>query len=74
MPKSDCYPRPIVLATLEETFDAVESSVFSLEDMIEEAELKRKKVHHHCQLALYKERKDVELEQIKGMLHRYVSI
>ena len=48
--------------------------MFSLEDMIEEAELKRKKVHHHCQLALYKERKDVELEQIKGMLHRYVSI
>lgn len=45
------------LKTMYDSLDAVERQLLALEDVIEEAELERKKAEHRLQLTLYKEKK-----------------
>ena len=52
---------------VEEKCNAVQDCVFELENLCDEADIKRNKNHHKQQLQLYTERKSLELEQGKGI-------
>ena len=62
-----------VLGELNGKVSDLESSLASLEDMCENAEIARNRELHLNELKLYRERKAVEIEQVKGETERALS-
>ncbi|XP_046387191.1 dysbindin protein homolog [Ischnura elegans] len=58
------------IGTLQTLFADVEGSLLKLEDMIETQELQEKQLDHRFQLAMFKEKKLGEIEQVKEELVR----
>ncbi|XP_071447147.1 dysbindin protein homolog [Hetaerina americana] len=58
------------IGTLQSLFAEVEGSLLKLEDMIETQELQEKQLDHRFQLAMFKEKKLGEIEQVKEELVR----
>ncbi|KAG8239179.1 hypothetical protein J437_LFUL018997 [Ladona fulva] len=58
------------IGTLQVLFADVETSLLKLEDMIETQELQEKQLDHRFQLAMFKEKKLSEIEQVKEELAR----
>ncbi|XP_013420814.1 dysbindin-like [Lingula anatina] len=56
------------IASLSSQFEDVEKLLVSLEQVCEQQELERSKLNHRYQLALYKEKKKADLEQMKVKL------
>lgn len=53
-------------------FEEVEGALYQLEDLNEMLDLQSRQLDHRFQLALYKEKKLIELNNFKGILHRYI--
>lgn len=56
------------LGTLEEAFEELEAALFTLEDLNETLELQSQQLDHRFQLALYKEKKLSELDNVRTKL------
>lgn len=50
-------------------FEEVEGALYRLEDLNEMLDLQSRQLDHRFQLALYKEKKLIELNNFKGTLH-----
>lgn len=50
-------------------FEEVEGALYRLEDLNEMLDLQSRQLDHRFQLALYKEKKLIELNDFKGTLH-----
>lgn len=53
---------------LEGVFEEVEDALMNLEDVIEIQELQERQLDHRFQLAMYKEKKLADFEDMKGTL------
>lgn len=53
---------------LQEMFEEVEGALYRLEDLNEMLDLQSRQLDHRFQLALYKEKKLIELNDFKGTL------
>ena len=62
-----------VLAAVQGLFEDVEKSLILLEDMIEVQELQEKQLDRRFSLALYKERRNNELSQLKGKYGNFMK-
>lgn len=51
-------------------FEEVEGALYRLEDLNEMLDLQSRQLDHRFQLALYKEKKLIELNNFKGTLHK----
>ena len=56
----------IFSAHVEEEYDKVEVGLVHLENLCEELDFQREKRSHHNQLAVYKMKKDHEIQRYKG--------
>ncbi|XP_053990224.1 dysbindin protein homolog isoform X2 [Hylaeus anthracinus] len=56
------------IGTLQETFEEVEGAIYQLEDLNEMLDLQSRQLDHRFQLALYEEKKLVELNIVKAKL------
>ncbi|XP_034946697.1 dysbindin protein homolog isoform X2 [Chelonus insularis] len=56
------------IGSMEEAFEEVEAALFKLEDLNEILELQNKQLDHRFQLALYKEKKLSELDNVRAAL------
>ena len=57
---------PISSVNVQCAFDETEEALLMLEDLIETQELREKQLEHRFQLALYQERREAELDDLKG--------
>ena len=64
-----CLTYDNITETLNIDLGEVESKLVHLEDVCEKHDLSSNKLQHEYQLSLYRQRKNVELEQVKGKHH-----
>lgn len=55
-------------------FEEVEGVLYRLEDLNEMLDLQSRQLDHRFQLALYKEKKLIELNNFKGTKHIYIYV
>lgn len=58
----------VLVSDLGERFKELETALASLEDVSDEMHQKKNMVEHEYQLTKYQQRKNMELEQAKGLL------